>query len=89
MDIALITGHEDLRSLKRYTHGKAKGVGEKLGWTKSKPAKDSPPESPLMAVRKDGSEVVVVIDGIEGRGRDVKEALALAKELQAMLRAPQ
>lgn len=86
MDVALITGHEDLRSLKRYTHQKAKTVGTKLGWAQNKQTEDDV-VSPAAAqtVRKDGDEIVVVIDGIEGRGKTVNEALALVRELRALL----
>jgi len=31
MEVALVTGHQDLRMLKRYTHLRAEGLVERLG----------------------------------------------------------
>lgn len=81
IEVASITGHDDMRSLKRYAHPKAEKVGAKLGWGKDE---EKPGEGGKASVRKEDGLFVVVINGIEARAATIKEAREMIEEMREL-----
>ena len=83
LEVAAISGHKDIRVLKRYFNPDAAKLSRKLGWQRSEEKTEQATESLRIVVRKDGNEYVAIIGDVEARAPSAKEAKALALELTA------